>query len=287
MKIALVDQPGTVLADINQFEIALLNLVINARDAMPKGGTVMIETRKATRGGQSVSPSLDAPGSDFVQVSVRDAGMGMSPDVIARASEAFFTTKDAGKGTGLGLYQVADFARQAGGHVTIQSEVGIGTCVSIHLPRLTGRMGSALAEQSDETSELAGRGETILVVENEPEILAYTEEGLDALGFRTLGAQDASSALTALEGNSRVALVFSDLGLPGVTGHQLAREVVRRWPTLPIVLTSGGPAQVSSWEGSEAREIAYIAKPYAVAKLAGMIRTILDAQLGVAAKRHS
>ncbi|WP_281175640.1 two-component system sensor histidine kinase NtrB [Muricoccus aerilatus] len=138
VEFALAEQPWMVLADPNQLEIAVLNLVINARDAMPKGGVLVIETAKVCRGGRSASTSLPVLGDEFVQIIVKDSGMGMSREVAARASEPFFTTKEAGKGTGLGLYQVFGFAAQAGGRVTIDSQPNVGTAVVIHLPRFVG-----------------------------------------------------------------------------------------------------------------------------------------------------
>ncbi|MBP0445892.1 PAS-domain containing protein [Roseomonas sp. SSH11] len=278
VEFALVDQPWMVMADINQFEIALLNLVINARDAMPRGGAVTIETAKVTRGTQSVPASFPVPGNEFVQITVRDTGTGMSREVMARAGEAFFTTKEAGKGTGLGLYQVRDFVKQAGGHVTIESELGVGTSVSIHLPRLPAQAEDPSADPSAEGDQLAGRGETIVVVENEPDILAYTAEELELLGYRVLRAQDASSALTILENTPEVKLLLTDRGLPGVTGQQLATETERRWPDLPVVVMSGVPADTPPRGSLTRPEIAYVTKPYTIPKLAGVIRATLDAR---------
>jgi signal transduction histidine kinase len=284
VEFALVDSLWNTLADPNQLEIALLNLVINARDAMPKGGAVTIETAMITRTNAAGPISIPLPGNEFLQITVRDTGTGMSREVAARAFEPFFTTKGVGKGTGLGLYQVADFATQAGGHVKVDSEPGIGTAVSIYLPRLvTDDVSEATTSQSGDVSRFAGRGETVLVVENEPEILAYTSDGLEALGYRVLGAQDASSALTILEGIPDVAILFTDLGLPGIDGQQLAREAIRRWPDLPILYTSGGPESTSTSDGSPGPESAYIVKPYGLPILARRIREVLDRRRSVTA----
>ncbi|WP_161993859.1 PAS-domain containing protein [Muricoccus nepalensis] len=277
VEFALVKQPWLVLADPNQLEIALLNLVVNARDAMPKGGSLTIETAKITRGSQSVSASLQPASSEFVQITVRDSGTGMSREVAARAIEPFFTTKEAGKGTGLGLYQVLDFAMQAGGHVTIDSELGVGTAVTIHLPRFASAGASGVApHRSIEPSPVSSFGEKILIVENESEILTYTMEGLEALGYQVIGARDASSALTILEATPDVALLFTDLGLPGISGYQLSAEAARRRPDLPIVFTSGGPGDPLHRGETSGREVACIAKPYALPKLAHTIRLALD-----------
>ncbi|MBI0536235.1 response regulator [Roseomonas sp. KE2513] len=277
---ALVDCPWIVLADPNQFEIALLNLVINARDAMAEGGSVRIETARATRGDPGVPDPLPIAGQEFMRITVRDTGSGMSPEVVARAFEPFFTTKPAGKGTGLGLYQVIEFATHAGGHVAIDSHPGTGTAVTIILPRLqvSEKAGTSVVQVSD---PCIGHGETVLVVEDQPEILACTAEGLQSLGYHVIGAKDASGALTALENNPGVALLFTDTGLAGISGHQLTEEVARRWPSLPILATSGGPAALSPEEGAPSRELALIEKPYVVPRLAEAIRAILDARLAV------
>jgi len=283
----LVDQPWMILADPNQLEIALLNLVINARDAMPKGGTVVIETAKVTRATMRKAVLLPSSGDEFVRITVRDSGHGMPPEVAERATEPFFTTKGDGKGTGLGLYQVADFVAQAGGHVRIDSEPGAGTSVTILLPRLVTEETKEDAHfPLGDASRFAGRGETILVVENEPDILAYTTERLEALGYRVLGAQDASSALMLLETTPGIALLFTDLGLPGIDGDQLGHEAARRWPGLPVLYTSGGPEKAPDTEGEAGREGDYIVKPYQIPRLARAIRAVLDARFP-AAERNS
>ncbi|MFH5923090.1 PAS-domain containing protein [Roseomonas xinghualingensis] len=285
VEFVLADQPWMIQVDPNQLEIALLNLVINARDAMPGGGVVTIETVKFARAAMPNAAPLPASGEEFVQITVRDTGHGMPREVAERATEPFFTTKGDGKGTGLGLYQVADFAAQAGGHVRLDSEPGIGTSVTICLPRLvTEKMEEASRSLLADASRFAGRGETILVVENEPDILAYTTEGLEALGYRVLGAQDASSALMLLETTPGIALLFTDLGLPGIDGGQLGHEATRRWPGLPVLYTSGGPEKAPATEGMAGQEGDYIVKPYQLSRLARAIRAVLDAKLPVAAR---
>jgi signal transduction histidine kinase len=284
VEFALMDDPWTTLVDPNQLEIALLNLVINARDAMPKGGAVTIETAKVTRTTATKPVPVPIPGNEFVQITVRDTGVGMPREVAARAFEPFFTTKGAGKGTGLGLYQVVDFTTQADGHVRIDSEPGIGTAVTIYLPRLaTEEPAETPPSQPRDVSRFAGHGEKILVVENEPDILVYTTEGLEALGYRVLAAQDASSALTILEATPDIALLFTDLGLPGIDGRQLAREATRRRPQLPVLCTSGGPENVPPTDGAPGAGSDCISKPYELTRLARAIRAVLDAGLTVRA----
>jgi CheY-like chemotaxis protein len=284
VEFALMEDPWAVHIDPNQLEIALLNLVINARDAMPKGGAVTIETAKLTPRTAAGPVPLPVPGNEFVQITIRDTGVGMPRDVAARAGEPFFTTKGIGKGTGLGLYQVVDFAKQAGGHVKIDSEPGIGTAVTISLPRLMAEdVADTPPSQPKDVSRFAGRGEKILMVENEPDILVYTAEGLEALGYRVLPAQDASSALTILETTPNIDLLFTDLGLPGIDGLQLAREATRRWPQLPILYTSGSPEKASPGDGAAGHGTDYIVKPYELEKLAQTIRAVLDSRLTVRA----
>jgi signal transduction histidine kinase len=284
IEFALMDDRWMTFVDPNQLEIALLNLAINARDAMPKGGAVIIETAKITRTTAAAPVPIPVPGNEFVQITVRDTGVGMPPDVAARAGEPFFTTKGVGKGTGLGLYQVFEFAQQAGGHVKIDSELGIGTVVTISLPRLV--MEEAAETPSSQTKDVGhvtGRGEKILVVENEPDILAYTTEGLEAQGYRVFPAQDASSALTILEVTPGIDLLFTDLGLPGIDGRQLACEAARRWPHLPILYTSGVPERASPGDGASGLGSDCIVKPYEIAKLAQTLRVALDARLSLRA----
>lgn len=284
VELVLTDHPWAILTDPNQLEVALLNLVINARDAMPKGGAVTIETTKVARTTATGAVPVPVPGNEFVQITVRDTGVGMPGEVAARACEPFFTTKGVGKGTGLGLYQVVDFTTQAGGHVKIDSEPGIGTAVTIYLPRLVVEDAAGTSpSQPMDASRLAGRGEKILVVESEPDILAYTTEGLEALGYRVLPAQDASSALTILDTTPDIAILFTDLGLPGIDGRQLAREATRRWPHLPILYTSGGPDNAPPGDGAPGPGSDTIIKPYELPRLARAIRTVLDARQTVGA----
>lgn len=273
----LTDDPWTALVDPNQLETALLNLVINARDAMPKGGVVTIATEQVSRSGSLAPLPVTVPGDEFVRIAVRDTGTGMSQEVAARASEPFFTTKEAGKGTGLGLHQVVEFAAGAGGQVRIDSEPGIGTAVTLYLPLLTsGHPDEAAPAGPAESVPFAGRGEKILVVENEPAILAYTTEGLEALGYRVIGAQNASAALTLLEETPDIAVLFTDFGLPGIDGAQLAREAKRRWPGLPVLYTTGGPEAPVPPDGWPDEGGDPVVKPYGLPTLAKAIRAVLD-----------
>jgi signal transduction histidine kinase/CheY-like chemotaxis protein len=277
VELSLKASPWQILADSNQLEVALLNLVINARDAMPKGGNITISTTRIARTQDSGLTFIPVSANEFVQITVQDTGVGMSQEVAAQAFKPFFTTKGVGKGTGLGLHQVADFANQANGHVKIGSEPGIGTVVTIYLPCLSLEEHLQLSpSQTGDVTQFFGRGEKVLVVENEPEIMTYTTEGLEAAGYHVVGAQDASLALTALEINTDIAIVFTDLGLPDIDGRQLASEILRRWPQLPILYTSGGPIGTSSGDGPCPRDVSCIEKPYSLQTLARGLRVVLD-----------
>ncbi|HEY8262302.1 MAG TPA: PAS domain S-box protein [Methylosinus sp.] len=261
------------LADPSEIENAILNLAINARDAMPDGGSLSIETSNLTvaRAGEPGCEEL-APG-DYVRLRVGDTGAGMAPEVAARAFEPFFTTKEPGKGTGLGLASIYGFVKQSGGHVTIDSEAGRGTSVTIYLPKLEGeRAASAPPEPAAPT---ARGGRSILVVEDDPEVRRLAVERLEALGYHVLEAEDARSALAVLEGGAAVDLVFADIMMPGgVSGLELAREIARRWPSKPILLTSGfaGP-------GGKGESLGFplLRKPYSQGELGRSIQAALAA----------
>jgi CheY-like chemotaxis protein len=228
--------------DANQLEIAILNLAVNARDAMPEGGRLTIETAN-TRFEDDFADAPDeaAPG-DYVVIAVTDSGVGMPPDVVERAFEPFFTTKEIGKGTGLGLSQVYGFVRQSGGHVRIVSEVGRGTSVKLYLPRLDEVEGESPGVV--EAPLLSRRdGETVLVVEDDEKVRENTTAMLAELGYRVLEAGDSEAALALLREHADVALMFTDIGLPGRNGRELAAEARRLRPALRVLFTTGYAAR--------------------------------------------
>lgn len=228
-------------ADPSEVENAVLNLVINARDAMPGGGRILIETRGVRFGD---GDELAAPGirkGEFVVVSVTDTGGGMSSDVAARAFEPFFTTKPTGRGTGLGLSTIYGFAQQTGGHVTLYSEIGRGTTVSLYLPRASDAdIEMSVAPPDEQVALLSENSETILVVEDNPDVREVTLQRIEALGYVVLEAASGPEAIEVLNRRSDVQLVFSDIVMPGgMSGYDLAAWVGAQKPGLPIVLTSG------------------------------------------------
>lgn len=265
VELALDQKLPTCSADAAQLEAAVLNLAINARDAMPRGGTMRIVTRRAWLQEQALEGNPDAQPGPYVAIEVRDTGQGMVPEVRERAFEPFFTTKAAGQGTGLGLSQVFGFIRQIGGHVAIQSAPGRGTTVSLYLP-----LGSATAAPAGGTAAPArlpahsGAGLSVLVVEDEPVVRAVAVDMLQDAGFAVLAAHDGPTALALLEEGAQVDILFSDVVMPGgMTGVDLAREARRLRPGIGVLLASGYAAEALAQHGG-AGEFELIGKPYDV-----------------------
>jgi signal transduction histidine kinase len=261
--------------DPAQFQAALLNLVINARDAMPDGGVLTMETQSIDIDCDHLPKSEVGPGQ-YVVINIRDTGRGMASGVRARAFEPFYTTKDVGTGSGLGLSQVYGFVKQSGGHVEISSELGAGTTVSLYLPRLRGAVGSAAAlkSRSDQRTDAIGT-ETILVVEDDGEVRDIVADQLRALGYHVLTATDGPTALTTLESERLVDLLFSDVVMPNrMRGEELAHKALGKWPNLKVLLTTGYATE--SRDDAEPQEFSLLRKPYRQEELARAIRTALD-----------
>jgi signal transduction histidine kinase len=267
-----------VRADASQIENAILNLAINARDAMPGGGRLIIETAntmvdagfpKASQG-ETINPG------DYVRVSISDTGIGMAPEVLVRAFEPFFTTKEPGRGTGLGLASLYGFVRQSGGHVTIYSEIGKGTTVNVYLPRAAGEasLAEARAARDEPRSATGGR---ILVVEDNPDVRETTIERLHHLGYETTACGSAAEAMRILETDPGFSLVFSDVVMPGgQSGLDLAAWVKNRTPSLPVLLTSGFTPELIRRDDSD-EPPPVLRKPYGLTEMAQAIRGLLDA----------
>jgi PAS domain S-box-containing protein len=266
-----------VEADANELEAAILNLAVNARDAMAEGGRLTIETANAhIDEGYAASHAEVIPGQ-YVVVSVSDTGTGMDANTIAKAFEPFFTTKPVGKGTGLGLSQVYGFVKQSGGHVKIHSEVGHGTTVKIYLPRMVGADDEA--EVVDQLSLPEGtHEETVLVIEDDDDVRTYSVETLRELGYRVIEAHDGPSALRLLERQSRVDLLFTDVVLPGgMTGAQVATDARELQPELKVLFTTGYSRDAIVHRGRLDRGAQLITKPFSYADLAAKVRDVLDA----------
>ncbi len=267
---------GATRVDPGEVENAVLNLALNARDAMPDGGNLRIETMNARIGEDEVAVDKTLTPGPYVRLSVSDTGTGMSPDIAARVFEPFFTTKEPGKGTGLGLATIFGFVKQSNGHITVYSEVGLGTTFNLYLPRLA----DASAQGADSIMAKAlstARNETILVVEDNPQVRALTVERLKRLGYRVHAAASGPEALTVLSAGLNADLVFSDVVMPGgMSGFDLARELGASRPSQRVLLTSGFAEEMARGNESVLADQRILRKPYDIGELARAIREILD-----------
>ena len=265
---ALSEDLWPALVDPHQLELVLLNLAINARDAMPAGGRVVIKTRNF-RAGERNRP-VELPAGDYVMISVADSGTGMSPDVLARACEPFFTTKEPGKGSGLGLAQVYGLAQQSGGGMRITSAVGKGTTVTVYLPRSLAEPRRA-AEAADAAERAAlSRRTRVLVVDDNEDVREVIVAYLDALGYQSLQAASGSDALALLADTvGGVDLLLADYAMPGMSGAELARRVSGKWPELPVIVITGY-ADATGFDG-QLDEAVLLRKPFGINELGSAI----------------
>ena len=265
-------------ADANQLENAILNLALNARDAMPEGGKLTIETANCYLDEAYVTAVAEpVERGQYVMIAVADTGFGMPPTALERAFEPFFTTKEVGKGTGLGLSQVYGFVRQSAGHVRIYSELGEGTTVKVYLPRHIGSEDEADVTESTGTMVGAIGAECILVVEDDAGLRAFTKETLTELGYRVLEASNGQAALNLLERESVIDLVFTDVVMPGgMNGRQLADEITRRRPGLKVLFTTGYTRNAIVHQGRLDPDVQMIGKPFSVDELGAKVRALLD-----------
>jgi CheY-like chemotaxis protein len=262
--------------DSNQLESVLLNLAVNARDAMPDGGRLTIEAANVYLDEQYGAIAEVAPGP-YVGIFVSDTGIGMTPEVIAKAFDPFFTTKEVGQGTGLGLSQVHGFIKQSGGHVKIYSEVGAGTTIKIYLPRYFSS--GTMETQPAARPVPEAKGETILVVEDEADVRSFTVEMLRELGYRVIEAPDGPSGLRLLDAHRDIKLLFTDVGLPGgINGRQLAEEAQRRKASLKVLFMSGYARNAIVHHGRLDPGVELLLKPFTYQGLAAKIRHVLDTQ---------
>jgi CheY-like chemotaxis protein len=265
-----------VLADPNQLENALLNLCINARDAMPDGGSLTIETENRLLADAEAKALELQPGA-YVSLSVSDTGSGMTADVIACAFDPFFTTKPIGEGTGLGLSMVYGFVRQSGGQARISSEPGKGTTVCLYLPRYFGENSAVEAPAGGEAAQ-RGAGETVLVVDDEPSVRTLVNEVLEELGYNALEAKDGASGLKILQSGRRVDLLITDVGLPGgMNGRQLADAALVTLPDLKILFITGYAENAVIGEGHLKPGMHIVTKPFSLETLGRRIKDIVAA----------
>jgi PAS domain S-box-containing protein len=266
------------LCDPHQLENAVLNLAINGRDAMPAGGTLTIETSNCHLNEISPFWSRDMRAGAYVCVTVSDTGIGMSQETIEKAFEPFFTTKPIGQGTGLGLSMVYGFIRQSEGYIKISSELGRGTSLKLFLPRYTGERAAEGPRDDGLAKMRAGDGETVLVIEDEPVVRGLIIEVLADLGFVALQAADGPSGLEVLQSDTRIDLLISDIGLPGLNGRQLADAARQLRPGLKVIFMTGYAEVAASSQGFLEPGMALITKPFALADLVAKVRATFEHQ---------
>jgi signal transduction histidine kinase len=262
-------------ADPGQLESAILNLAINARDAMSGSGKLTIETANVELNDDYAAAQAEVAAGQYVMIAVTDTGTGMKQDVIDKVFDPFFTTKDVGKGSGLGLSMVYGFVKQSGGYVTIYSEEGIGTTVKLYLPRFKG-VGEEI-QRPETVATPEANGETILVVEDDPDVRTMTVALLKDIGYEILEASDADSALKMLATSSRINMLFTDVVLPGgMNGPKLAAEIRRQRPGIAVLYTSGYTENAIVHQGQVDEGIELLNKPFSRSDLARKIRAVLD-----------
>jgi signal transduction histidine kinase/ActR/RegA family two-component response regulator len=262
-------------ADPSQVENAILNLAVNARDAMGDGGKLTIETANSHLDDNYASTHVEVTAGQYVMIAVTDTGSGMSPEVMAKAFEPFFTTKGVNKGTGLGLSQVFGFVKQSGGHVKIYSEPGEGTTVRIYLPRFFGAEGAASPDGPAETAARPAT-ETILVVEDDERVRASTTDAIRELGYTVMHAGSGEEALRKLSENPAIALIFTDIVMPTMNGRKLAEEATARMPGLKVIFTTGFTKNAVVHNGVLDHDVHFLAKPFTIDQLAAKLRDVLD-----------
>jgi CheY-like chemotaxis protein len=273
------------MVDAPQLESAILNLCINARDAMPGGGRLTIETRNVHLDNDYADAHAEVIPGQYLQIAVSDTGLGMAPDVLARAFEPFFTTKPVGQGSGLGLSMVFGFAKQSRGHVKIYSEPGQGTTVKLYLPRAFD--GEPMTAPSEDAAEYSG-SERILVVEDDELVRTHVTAQLRDLGYRVVAVKNGPEALEALRQIADIDLLFTDVVMPGgLNGRQLAEQAVRLRPGLPVLFTSGYTENAIVHHGRLDPGVNLLNKPYRRRDLATKVRKALspDAGAGSAGRR--
>ncbi|MGH7971133.1 MAG: ATP-binding protein, partial [Limisphaerales bacterium] len=274
VRVVLADELWLAYADPSQVQDAIINLAVNARDAMPDGGTLTIQTENSYLDEIYAQQNLGVKPGAYAMLGVSDTGTGMPPEVVERVFEPFFTTKPAGQGTGLGLAMIYGFARQSGGHVKVYSEVGHGTSVKLYLPRAMEGAATMATESPDESSLPRG-AETVLVAEDNEALRHMAVEQLVSLGYRVLDAESGEAALAIVLGGGHVDLLFSDVVMGGrLTGIDLAHESRKNRPGLRVLLTTGyaDPALLTRISSVGT----FLRKPYRKRDLALKLRSILD-----------
>ena len=287
VQVEVVGSPGLwfVEVDANQLEVALLNLAINARDAMPSGGKLTIESANVFADENYSRYNPEIPPGQYVAICVTDNGTGMPSDVIDRAFEPFYTTKELGQGTGLGLSQVYGFVKQSGGHVKIYSEVGQGTTVKIYLPRLVGRVTEEDEPDDEGTQVGAEESEAILVVEDNTDVRAYLAEVLRSLNYRVTTVPNTQAALDVLKQNGRIDLLLTDIVMPGGDGRELAKQAAILRPDVRVLFMTGYSRNAVVHQGRLDEGVDLLQKPVSQAQLATRVRMALDRKTTIGFER--
>jgi PAS domain S-box-containing protein len=277
LNIAIAAAPVFALADAGQLESALLNLSLNAQDAMPDGGTLTLTTQEIDLDRSMIAGEPTMREGRYVMISVTDDGTGMSRETQEHVFEPFFTTKEVGKGSGLGLSMVYGFVKQSNGHVSIYSEPGLGTSVRLYLPIAESLAASAAAPAPREAAKTPRGDERILVVEDDPFVRSHTIASLESLGYRVSVASDGREALALLQGGARPDLLFTDVVMPGgISGWDLAQQARALVPGLLVLFTSGYPSESLTSRGALSADEMIVSKPYRLAELAKRVREALD-----------
>ena len=268
-----------VNVDAQQLENAILNLAVNARDAMPDGGRLTIESSNAYLDDEYARNHPEVSAGQYVLISMSDDGIGMSPEVIERAFDPFYTTKGVGRGTGLGLSQVYGFVKQSGGHIKIYSEVGLGTSLKIYLPRWTAEAGAEPASAGIPAATLRARNhEIILLVEDDEKVRHVTVDALRELGYTVVQASSGEAALEQFRIQPRIDLLLTDIVMPGMTGRGLADRVHAEQPDLKVLYMTGYTRNAVVHNGVLDAGVAFLQKPFTVDQLASKVRQVLDGE---------
>jgi CheY-like chemotaxis protein len=264
-----------VEADASELESSLVNLAVNARDAMPNGGKLTLEASNSYLDEAYCRRHADVSPGQYVQISVTDSGTGMTDDVLQHAFEPFYTTKQAGHGTGLGLSQVYGFVKQSGGHVKIYSELEEGSTVKIYLPRFHGD--TPMPDEPVADVDRSQTGECVLVVEDDADVRAYVVDTLGGLGYDVLEAKSGEDALQLMKEYKSIGLLLTDVVMPGMTGRKLAEEAVRRNPQLKVLYMTGYSRNAIVHQGRLDPGVDLLQKPLSSEHLSAMVWKLLDA----------
>jgi two-component system cell cycle sensor histidine kinase/response regulator CckA len=278
MKTAVADNLGMIKADPGQIEQVIMNLVVNARDAMPDGGRLVVETENVELDGAYARDHASVRPGRYVMLAVSDTGVGMSGETIAHIFEPFYTTKESGRGTGLGLSTVYGIVKQSGGYIWVYSEVGHGTTFKVYLPRVDEAVESATSAARPSGAERSAGTETILLVEDEPQLRELTRTVLTSRGYSVVEAKDPEEAeRLAAEYGAKIQLLLTDVIMPGISGRELAKRLSARNSAMRILYMSGYTYNVIAQNGTLERGVAFLQKPFTPGVLVEKVREVLDA----------